>query len=290
MLARFLSEVSPEGVVAAREVHAIKAGHETLAYERDIRAADVILSQPIKDDYRKSEGFSSLSLEWIRENKRPGSTLITFPSIYYRGYQPQSFAIHPIKVFPSLVYHDAHLINMYIDGVTAVEAAYRCQDRDFLSPDFVRAEADASLANLAKREADENVDVTVSDIINEDRSQHALFATFNHPLRRLLVRMLEKVSAAVDIPLPRREGRELALRPFAPIYPAVAEALNLGPSVRQHVGVVHTTRGDFPFEVFTRMLFDHLADCYQNAEDVRVGLKASPEAWAYLARYRSALA
>jgi len=160
-LGELLSEAcGPAVEVNSRGVHDIDLENESKDYIEDIRSADVVISQPVANNYR---GTEILSTSWVRDNVKPGGQFLLFPVIYHRGQLPQSFTtiIHGDR----MAYHDVHAVTYFLSGRSVDEFLDDTAKSDFLPADFVRSEAFLSTVELLRREASAPLDVRVSEIV-----------------------------------------------------------------------------------------------------------------------------
>jgi hypothetical protein len=79
-MAQLLAEADPTLRIMANEVHAIDLATGIEAYMAAVKTADIIISQPVSRGYR---GDDRLSTDWVRENARPGATLLIMPVLYF---------------------------------------------------------------------------------------------------------------------------------------------------------------------------------------------------------------
>lgn len=281
-----LQEVRPDWTITSREVHTfdITAPAAFEAYCADVASADLILAQPISENYRDVD---YLSLAWLRAQKPPSATLLVFPSIFFRGYAQQSFALGlPGQL---MEYHDVHVADMYRSGAPVAECHERITAEDFFTRGFVLGEVMEGLRELIRREEAYATHARVSPILARDLERALLFHTFNHPARAILVEVTEQLMAAAGAPVTlERDGVDyLNNNRIMPYHSAVlhlgidpATLLELGCIVRSHV---------------SETLADYVQAVYDNydtigPEEVSAALSRNHEASAYLARFRGSVA
>lgn len=276
-----LGEVRPGWIVRSREVHTFPIGNpsEFEAYQADVAHADLILAQPISPNYR---GVDHLSLDWIRANKAAQATLLVFPSIHFRGYTIQSFALE----MPGhlMDYHDVHVADMYRLGTSPEEAHARIVSDDFFTRAFVLAEVLDALREIVRREEACGAAARVSPILSRRLEREFLFNTFNHPTRSVLADVTEQLMRAAGAPVTLSTNGPCYLDPIRimPYHSAARhlglrrEALpELGQVVRRHVA---------------ETLLDYVKAAYASYEEVgpeavSAALARHAEAGAYLARF-----
>lgn len=185
--------------------------------------ASVLISQPVKDDYRDLP----LGTNQVAALLRPGSTVVRWPVVRCSAYQPfQAIVRDPRDVSrdpPVVPYHDLRTL------------ASARRGEDLLSAD-VSAEAcsvigEASKAELRRRERAQ-CDVGISDIF--DRPELGDMFTINHPGNRVLVKLAQRIQQAIGRPADAVDpGRNLLGELTAPVPAPALAALGLpGPAAR----------------------------------------------------------
>jgi hypothetical protein len=202
-MASLLRELMPEWTVDVTEVSLVHLDRDEQSVHSLVRRADVIITQPVSPGYR---GVAWLGRDFVKAGARTGSALLTMPSIFFRGHVPDWFYLGPASgrlVVQGLPYHnvvvaDAVLRNcptaQIVDHVTSVLAF----DRRFVEDQIAR-----SLDELRAREAEECVDLRVSDLIADRHFDEPMMATFDHPGRALLARVANRALALLS------EGRRV---------------------------------------------------------------------------------
>jgi hypothetical protein len=279
-----LQEARPDWDIVSREVHTFDVADpgNIEAYQEQVSGADLILAQPISDDYR---GVEFLSLSWIRANKGPGSMLRVFPSIYFRGYNPQSFDLHMDGHL--MDYHDVHVADMFLAGIEPEECHERIASPSFFTQDFVLAEFFQSLRNLTQREQSTGVDARASSIILSEHNREPLFHTFNHPGRTVLRGVTEQ--------LMRAAGHAVAIDPEGPSYLSNIRIMPYR-SLAMHLGMANEALPEQGLMIrlgtveSLRNYVEAAHGCYRAAgpEALRERLAAYPQAGAYLKRFHQA--
>lgn len=204
---------------------------------RVLAAADVLVSQPVRDGYRDLPlGTAQLAAELgtasstVRGGaaRRREPVLVRFPVIRWAGLFPhQAIVRAPGAGDPPVVpYHDLR---------TLVRAATGAAPRRAATPAQVRAVGAQSVAQLASRERAHDT-VVVSDLLVPAGAGAA--HTVNHPgnpvLRGLAGRVQERLGVGAEVADP---GRTLLDSVHAPLDAAVLEAWGLadgGAAARDH--------------------------------------------------------
>lgn len=183
-----------------------------------VGAADIVVSQPIRDDYRDLP----LGTQQIAAVTR--ARMLTVPPVRFAGLHPFQAAIRVPGVDgdpPVVAYHDVRTLAAAA-GIPVVAA---------LRPDAVRVIGRASIETLQERER--RADVRVSDLFDTVTADHA--RTVNHPGNAVWVplgaRVLEMLGFAGETPDP---GRPLLDAVQAPLAPEVIDAWSLPDEPRAH--------------------------------------------------------
>lgn len=250
-LRKILEECKPEWRVTNREVHSIDLSTEIPDYEEEIKSANVIMAQPIANNYR---GEPRLSSTWIRENKRPDAKLVTFVPMYFRGYCPETGYLTGLQNFRS-PYFDYNIVEAYLCGSPAEDIASQMTRDDFYSRKFVRRHVTSSIDEMRRRESDARADLVISDLVADGYRNNLQFFTFNHPARVLLVNvvrralvLLKEHTAVSDLGPEYRMDDTL----FSP-YRCTKEALRLAPT--EHDGRIRAAAIDFDRLEYTKRSF-----------------------------------
>lgn len=187
--------------------------HELLA------AASFLVAQPIRDDYR---GLP-LGTAQLRASLPSGARVVTVPAVRFAGLHPFQ-AVLRLPDFPEdpplVAYHDVRVVAEAAG--TPVLAS--------LPPAAVHAVADASVAELRRREA-LGIDVVASDLFQpvvED-----LARTVNHPGNALFLPMAERIVDALSAPGEVVDpGRPILAGVRAPLEEWVVDAWHLDAAPR----------------------------------------------------------
>jgi hypothetical protein len=203
-MASLLRELMAGWTIDVTDVSLAHLDRDEASVHSAVRRADVIVAQPVSPGYR---GVAWLGSDFLKAQARAGATLLIMPSIFFRGHTPDWFYLGPPGgrlVVQGLPYHnvvvaDAVLRNcptaQIVDRVTSVLAF----DRHFVEGQIAR-----SLAELRMREANESVDLTVSDLIADAHFDRPVMATIDHPGRALLAQVANRALALLS------EGRRVA--------------------------------------------------------------------------------
>ncbi|WP_246697014.1 WcbI family polysaccharide biosynthesis putative acetyltransferase [Methylobacterium planeticum] len=276
-----LREVRPEWQIKSREVQTfdLSSDEELEQYHVDIEEADIILAQPISDGYR---GVDTLSLSQIQARKRPDTGLFIFPSMHFRGYNIESFAIG-VEGY-GLGYDDVHVADMYASGVSVDECYDRISSPTFFTRAFVLYEVMVCLRELIRRETACGAHARVSSILADKLDQELLFHTFNHPARKSLVGVTEQLMSAAGVPVTIPVGGMSYLSNIRIMpYPSTVIHLGLDPTALPELGQrvqMHVAMSTFDF---VKSAYEQYGNAGRDA--VRAALSQHPQASWYQARF-----
>lgn len=187
---------------------------------RTLAAVRVLVTQPIKDDYRDLPVGTSQ----VTAGLAGGAVVVPVPVIRYAGLFPFQALVRapPLGDPPVVPYHDLR---------TMVEAATGTRPAAGAGAGAYREIERASVAELARREHDAD-SVVVSDLLRGAGADAA--STVNHPgnpvLRGLAERVLERLGHRVEVPDP---GRTLLNAVHSPLAADVLAALDLPDPARE---------------------------------------------------------
>lgn len=282
-LALMMREILPPNYVIKNcEVFNVELeqGRETSI--ENIQQADIIITQPVSDNYR---GVEYLSSSWLNKNRREQSRFITIPVIYFNGQTPNSFTLKEIHG-AHLSYHDAHAIDYFLNGKTVDELIADTNASDFLPAEFVRSESFLSFTDLSRREKAFNCDINVSDIIINCLSDAQPLYTINHPSRKVLTDLCNRILSHLEIEQRIDLDGTDYLDHFivAPYVSALLAHNNRGAAIR-----LDEYKFDGAWHSRTNY-FNKVYDSYRQigAESLLAHVNQHPEIKAYLNRYKQA--
>lgn len=186
-----------------------------------LRGTDLLVTQPIADDYR---GLPIGSRQ-LAEHLPPGARHVLVTPVRYAGLHPHHLLVHPPGLDdpdpPRAPYHDVRTVV----AAAWARAGRAAPEQPGLTPAGVLAVAEASVAELVRREQAAGT-VPVSDLLATPTA--ATMRTINHPGNAVLAPLAARVRAALGLP-PRPPGvtRPLLDRVHAPLEPAVVAAHGL---------------------------------------------------------------
>jgi hypothetical protein len=193
-----------------------------------LRRTAVLLTQPIRDDYRDLP----LGSAQLAAAVPASATVLRWPVIRYAGLYPfQVIVRHPADRSvdpPEVPYHDLRTIGAALRG-RALDAPW---DVD-VAPAQFRAVAQASQSALADRER-RDTDVAVSDVL-PDAGADAAHA-INHPGNTVFVTLARRILAALDVrgdvATTALGDRALLGSVYAPLEQRVLDALDITAQAR----------------------------------------------------------
>ncbi|MGB3770098.1 MAG: WcbI family polysaccharide biosynthesis putative acetyltransferase [Rhodococcus sp. (in: high G+C Gram-positive bacteria)] len=215
---------APFHAVRMPPVHELEAS-DIDSLRRLASHAGMLIAQPIRDDYRDLPVGTSQVAQMLPKD----AGVVRWPVFRYSGLYPfQAIVRHPGD--PSATpagapYHDLRTVLAAAAGADA-DDEWRIQVR----PEALRANAEASLAELSRRER-RDCDVAISDVIS---SQGAAAAhTINHPGNDVLADLAARVLDAAGIAgTPTDPGRVLLNSVHTPLESQVVDGLGLDAAPR----------------------------------------------------------
>lgn len=275
-----LESNAPIEQIRSRQIYDVQIERETKTILSDIRTADVIITQPVSDNYR---GTNLLSTSNIVQQAKHDARIIVFPVIYHRGLLPQIFPMSDIHQ-GRLAYHDAHALDFFLRGRGADDFLEATLRSDFLCRDFVNLELLETTGELLRRERFHQVDVGVGDIIADKLRNSQPMWVVNHPSRPVLAAVANRILRQLGFDPDVDEKGEDGLNEFVcpPYLSTLLAAGHSGGDVRPDeacAGGVWESR-----RIFYHSVFDFYA--HIGRERLNEALSHSPQIVAYLQRYR----
>ena len=183
--------------------------------------AAVLISQPIRDEYR----FSGCGTRQLAQLLPAAARLLTFPVVYDGSafpFQVRGYDGHGHRIAAPLTdYHDLRAI-VAAEQQLSVEQALQWWPA--ATAKMVITNAERSIAELQLRE--QELDVRVADLLNGSApSMH----TLTHPTNATLVAIAGRILAALGVPGSENvasPAREFLGAIRTPVEPEVAAALN----------------------------------------------------------------
>ncbi|MEV7608465.1 WcbI family polysaccharide biosynthesis putative acetyltransferase [Microbacterium sp. NPDC089320] len=214
---RMVMDAPEHRFVRIPAVHEMTAADATRLHEL-AGLADVVVSQPIRDDYR------GLPLGTRQIAATTDARVLTVPPVRFAGLHPfqSAFRVPGVEADPPVVaYHDVRTLAAAA-GIPVVPA---------LAPAEVRAVGQMSVDTLRERE--QKADVAVSDLFDSVTADH--MRTVNHPGNAVWMPLGARILEALGhTGGPTGPGRPLLNSVRAPVEPEVVEAWGLADEPSAH--------------------------------------------------------
>jgi tetratricopeptide (TPR) repeat protein len=285
LLRGLLAEQFPQWQIRNRQVHVDTEFADHSSYIRDLEEADVILSQPISAGYGPD---GSRSLDFVKSHARPGATVMTFPSLFFRAQFPEWYYLNgPAGRFNSvgMAYHNVHIIAAILNGETCPRLIKRLMSPDLYTEAFVREFQQDSIAELQKREQEANIDIVASDVFAERCGQAEVMNAINHPRRTvahvLANRVLKQLGYAGSI---QAEGVEYLPLPRIVVSPSVSRWLLPQEAAANQAIEIGTKT--VPYAAYIEFVYNFYLG--HKREDLEEVAERSREAVAFLDRFQKA--
>ncbi len=194
--------------------------------EAKIAQTDLFIHQIVSDSYQGIEQFGT---NYLRSRLASGSKAIAIPGAYFTGYHPATINLKDgdgNKINEPCDYHDVNLLYLFDKGKSVTETIELIQQEDFYQPEYVLDNLAVTLKELRRREVE--LDVSISDFIEQNYREQKLFHTLNHPGVLVLSYLANGILELLEIPVNNQSSQSEVLDFTAfPIYPSVAKALKL---------------------------------------------------------------
>ena len=154
--------------------------------------ADIIISQLFSN---KFDFFESKNMKHIYKNK-----CIIVPNLYFRGYHPDLVYIgnENDRLRSSLGdYHSAIIFLAFTRKLPVSDAINLFRSKDLYKSSKLTEVYKTSLMQLKEKE--KYCDIIISDFINDNFRQKALFYTVNHPSSLLIAELIKRILQFLDI-------------------------------------------------------------------------------------------
>jgi hypothetical protein len=191
------------GLAASYQLLRVPAVHEISARElwmlrRLLPRVEVLITQRVKSDYRGMQ----LGTDQLAAELPAGATVISYPVVYFDGIFPFHVYVNknddPIST-PAAIsdYHDLRTLHAAGQGWDTPTTLRWLAEFD-PDPAWVRANAEASLDTLRRREA--SLTVRLADVIRREDRLTSSFNTINHPANVLITEMARQVLERLGYP------------------------------------------------------------------------------------------
>jgi hypothetical protein len=173
--------------------------------EVEVPGSDLILSQPVSDNYKNTHLYSTKTLRDVCIKN--GKTHYVVSNCYFTGYDPVPFQITDangeiIKV-DDVSYFPSQSFDSLINGDAKAAAIDWCMIEKY-SPLELANNIMTTLATLKERENkvfdnEFGVDIRISDYIEENFKKEYLFHTYNHPTNIIIIELVRRLSNKMGI-------------------------------------------------------------------------------------------
>ncbi len=173
-----------------------------------IREADIIITQPIKPNYKNTD---YLHTEYILENANPNAKIFIFTSLHFDFYYwdlSYKFLKDNTLLREPSDYHYNELINFFTSKKNQSDFINEIiNNANLKSKTELENIATSSICELKKRETEMNKYselrdchiITSSNFINDNYKKKLLFYSMNHPTKYVLQNIAEKIVTLLKI-------------------------------------------------------------------------------------------
>jgi hypothetical protein len=224
-LKAMLSEVLPDWTIMALAVHEEHDPALVRQAEQFMRSADIVITQPISDEW----GVPAFRTSRVREAAGSPDRLIVFPSIYFQG---QLLTLHPLKVngvkvqTPGWAYTDGLVAFLIAAGEPVDRIVDLMGSCDLFAKGVVEARIDDFMDVNREIEVSGGCDIIVTDLFRDHICDRQLLHSFNHPTRFVMAEVCNRILSHMGERRRVAEAGEDHLQfPHFPISPGVARHL-----------------------------------------------------------------
>jgi hypothetical protein len=176
-----------------------------------IKSSDVIITQPIKKNYRDKD---YLDTEFVLDNSNKTTKIIIIPSLYFNFYYfdltykffKEGSSAEPLKKPHEYHYHSVIESYKKDEKIESVFENY-IDNKNLKNKEELEDIADRSIEELASREGEmlkyKNIKdcsiITVSDFIKNNYKKKLLFYSMNHPSKHLFKHIIDQIESILNI-------------------------------------------------------------------------------------------
>ena len=183
-------------------VHSVKANNVNEIINI-IKQSTYLVYQPISKNYK---GIQKLSSDYLQKLLSERVKMMSFPSIYFNGYTPH--IVHLRRKDGSRFLssqenelHDRNIIFAFYEGKTVEQTYQNITHDSFYSKESSLNFVSNAIKELKRREKEQNIDIVVSDIIENNYQKTLLFNTVNHPTSKLLTKVAIRIANQIGVEL-----------------------------------------------------------------------------------------
>lgn len=185
--------------------------HKTEILKNDflniIKKSDIIITQPIKDNYREKD---YLNTNFIIKNSNEITKIIIFDSCYFNFYYPDLTYINfnNSLLNEPIPYHYSNMINFYKDKKSIDEYIKYCvYNNNLYSSEELINNANKSLEimeekyndNIKKYKKNNVFIISIHDYVKNNYKKKLLFYSMNHPSKLVLQYICEEIIKILKI-------------------------------------------------------------------------------------------
>ncbi|WP_019509037.1 WcbI family polysaccharide biosynthesis putative acetyltransferase [Pleurocapsa sp. PCC 7319] len=234
LIAQYLGrsqQFNQEYLIKRFPVHQLMEKGSTIIPNRLLKQAKLFIYQPVKDIH------GDRSTKYILSKLSSDCQCISFPPLYCTGYFPQycknpvNKVIKPNYPFGVFPHGDTNIISLLEQGKSVAEITEILSDPNFYTQEFLLANINETLNELARRES--QLSIKVTSFIKAHYQNHYLFYTQNHPSDILGIYVANQILKLLNMP---PLGDELSL--FNPVRGVLDNIqIPIYPSVIKHLGL-----------------------------------------------------
>lgn len=187
---------------------------------KKIEETDLFIHQPVSDKYK---GLKELGSNFLKSKMKNGSVALSFPSIYFKGYNPEMIGLknfNKTNYQGPFSYYDGQLMLEVFKGDKNVQSLIdKFNSADYFSEKEVKEAFESSLNMLKQRE--QELDLTVTDIIERNFQKKKLFHVFNHPSITIISELMSKILNHLGIEHEQIKGADTLSRTSYPVYNSI---------------------------------------------------------------------
>jgi len=204
------------------------------AFKNKIQSADIIITQPISDDYR---GSKHLSLKFIVENAKEDSKVMVFPSLFGGCYYPDlSYPVDALgrKIETPCPYHYKTMIKYFLKNKSQKQFMDEIvNNENFMSTEEMDDFANSLLGRMEESESKSKARfpsiqlIRCADYIKKEWKNKLLFHASNHGTKYMYQYVAENINFLLDGRLNINYEIECHRRPIRNIiYSCFSKVLN----------------------------------------------------------------
>ena len=173
-------------------------------FYKTIHQLDLIIIQPISDNYKNYHKYSTSS---ILKNIKKECVVIMFPSMYFTGYYPG--LVHDNIPSIDMMVHDTNIIKVFLISKDKKMFKKRCfhmvNSRNYYSKDYVKKNIKDSINNLKERELKAikyykpQFFIKMSTFISNNHMKNILFTTLNHQTKYIFMYLSDQILQKLNI-------------------------------------------------------------------------------------------